>query len=145
MRSDALEVKAKGVCGWFKGKMLRVFGERRSGNGWLWHAAALMSLLVIPLTLGAQSCPLCYQSAASGGPHFLQALRNGVIILFFPPLLIFGVIFYAAYRKRNQFNSTESATRIEFEFDEPECGPEGSRDDGARPQHRADVADTIEL
>jgi hypothetical protein len=135
----------EGVWGWLRGQILKVFSKRRAGNGWLWRAAALMSLLVMPLTLGAQSCPLCYQSAASGGPHFLQALRNGVIILFFPPLLIFGVIFYAAYRKRNQFNSAESATRIEFAFDEPECGPEGSLDDGARPQHRANIADTIEL
>ena len=138
-------MKAEGVPGWFKEQMLRIFSERQSGNSWLLRAAALMASLVIPMALGAQSCPLCYQSAASGGPHLLQALRNGVLIMFFPPLLIFGAIFYAAYRKRNQFNSTESATRIEFEFDEPECGPEASFDDGARLQHHADIAATIEL
>jgi hypothetical protein len=138
-------MNAEGVPSWFRGQILRVFSVRQSGNSWLSRAAALIVLLGIPLALRAQSCPLCYQSAASGGSHFLQALRNGVLILFFPPLLIFGAIFYAAYRKRNQFNSTENATRIEFEFDEPECGPEGSLDDGARPPHRADIADTIEL
>jgi hypothetical protein len=121
------------------------FEVRQSGTRWLSRVAAGMGLLAIPLALGAQSCPLCYQSAASSGPHFIQALRNGILILFFTPLLILGAIFYAAYRKRNQFNSTESTTRIEFEFDEPGCGQKGSLDDGAHPQRRADVADTIEL
>jgi hypothetical protein len=122
-----------------------VFRVKQSGSRWLSRAATLAGLIAIPQALGAQSCPLCYQSAASGGPQFIQALRNGILILFIPPFLIFGAIFYAAYRKRNQFNSTESATRIEFEFDEPEFGQEGSLDNGAQPQQRAEVADTIEL
>ena len=125
--------------------MLKVFSVRQSGNGWLLRVAALIALLVIPLALGAQSCPLCYQSAASGGSHFLQALRNGVLIMLFPPLLIFGAIFYVAYRKRDQFNSTDGTTRIEFEFDEPERGPQGLLDDTSHPHHRPDIAETIEL
>lgn len=138
-------MKAEGARGWFEGGMLRVFSVRQSGNGWLSRAAALMGLLLIPLTLGAQSCPLCYQSAASGGPHFLQALRNGILVLFIPPLLILGAIFYAAYRKRDQFNSTEGITRIEFEFDEPDSGQERPLDAGGQLRRRAKVADTIEL
>ena len=138
-------MKTEGVPGLFKGQMLRVFSVRQSGNGWLSRAAALMGLLVIPLTLGAQSCPLCYQSAASGGPHFLQALRNGILVLFIPPLLILGAIFYVAYRKRDQFNSTEGITRIEFEFDKPDSRQERPLDAGGRLQRHAHVADTIEL
>jgi hypothetical protein len=125
--------------------MLMVFHVRKSGSRWLAHASAVMGLVAIPMALGAQSCPLCYQSAASGGPQFIQALRNGILILFIPPLLIFGAIFYAAYRKRNQFNSGETSTRIEFEFDETGCRQEDSLDDGAHPRPRAAVADTIEL
>jgi hypothetical protein len=121
------------------------FHLKQSRSRWRSRAATLGGLMAIPVALGAQSCPLCYQSAASGGAQFIQALRNGILILFLPPVLIFGAIFYAAYRKRNQFNSTESGTRIEFEFDEPEFGQEGSLDRDAQPRRRADLAHTIEL
>ena len=122
-----------------------MFRVKQSGSRWLSRAATLAGLIAIPQALGAQSCPLCYQSAASGGPQFIQALRNGILILFIPPFLIFGAIFYAAYRKRDQFNTTEGITRIEFEFDEPDNGQERPLDAGEQLRLRAKVADTIEL
>ena len=50
---------------------------------------------------------MCYQTTAGSGAQVIQALRHGILIMFFPPILIMGAIFYAAYRKRHQFNSTE--------------------------------------
>jgi hypothetical protein len=52
---------------------------------------------------------MCYQTAAGSGAQFIQALRHGILIMFFPPILIMAAIFYAAYRKRNQFNSVDGA------------------------------------
>lgn len=52
---------------------------------------------------------MCYQTAANSGAQFIQALRHGILIMFFPPILIMAAIFYAAYRKRDQFNTHASA------------------------------------
>jgi hypothetical protein len=71
-------------------------------------AVALLAFLS-PSALFAQGCAMCYQTAAGSGAQFIQALRHGILIMFFPPILIMGAIFYAAYRKRNQFNSAEGA------------------------------------
>jgi hypothetical protein len=38
--------------------------------------------------------------------------------MFSPPILIMGAIFYAAYRKRNQFNSAEGAAAGEIALEE---------------------------
>ncbi len=74
--------------------------------------------LLSPSTLFAQGCALCYQSAAASGAQFIQALRHGIEIMFFPPILIMAAIFYAAYRKRNQFNSVEGAVAGETALEE---------------------------
>src|ERR1700722_13573756 len=65
--------------------------------------------LLSPSVLFAQGCAMCYQAAAGSGAQVIQALRHGILIMFFPPILIMGAIFFAAYRKRNQFNSVEGA------------------------------------
>jgi hypothetical protein len=62
-----------------------------------------LAVLVSPSALYAQSCALCYQTAANSGPHFIQALKHGILILLFPPLLIGTGIAIMAYRKRNQY------------------------------------------
>src|ERR1700752_2593461 len=68
-----------------------------------------IAALLSPSALFAQGCAMCYQSAASSGGQFIQALRLGILIMFFPPILIMAAILYAAYRKRNQFNSVDGA------------------------------------
>src|ERR1700747_3922581 len=72
-------------------------------------AAAVVAAALSPSALFAQGCAMCDQAAAGSGAQFIQALRHGILIMFFPPILIMGAIFYAAYRKRNQFNSAEGA------------------------------------
>jgi hypothetical protein len=74
--------------------------------------------LLSPSALFAQGCAPCYQTAASSGAQFIQALRPGILIMFFPPILIMVAIFYAAYRKRNQFNSVDGAAASEVVFEE---------------------------
>ncbi len=80
-------------------------------------AIGLLALLS-PSALFAQGCALCYQGAAASGAQFIQALRHGILIMFFPPILIMGAIFYAAYRKRNQFNCVEGAVAGETALEE---------------------------
>jgi hypothetical protein len=59
--------------------------------------------LALPGPLYAQSCALCYQAAANSGANFIEALKKGILVLVFPPLLIGCAIVLAAYRKRHQY------------------------------------------
>jgi hypothetical protein len=56
-----------------------------------------------PGALHAQSCALCYQVAANSGANFIQALKHGIFVLLFPPLVIGTAVVIAAYRKRYQY------------------------------------------
>ena len=72
--------------------------------GKLAGALAMLFALASPAALYAQSCAMCYQSAAASGPRSIHALKLGILILMFPPLLITAGVMYLAYRKRDQFN-----------------------------------------
>jgi hypothetical protein len=64
--------------------------------------------LAIPLPAFSQSCYLCYTQAASGTTKLIQALRSGILVLMLPPLFLSAGITYLAYRKRNQFKSSDN-------------------------------------
>jgi hypothetical protein len=66
--------------------------------------SATLAALIAPALASAQSCALCYSQAAGSGSHLIQALRSGILILVFPPMLISIGLAVMAYRKRNQFN-----------------------------------------
>ena len=55
----------------------------------------------------AQNCALCYTQAASAGSRVIQGLRSGILVLIIPPMFLSVGITVLAYRKRNQFSSTE--------------------------------------
>jgi hypothetical protein len=77
-------------------------GNRRLKN--IARLALVVALLAIPASLGAQSCAMCYQSAAASGPRTIHALNTGILILMFPPAIITFGLFYLAYKKRDSFN-----------------------------------------
>jgi hypothetical protein len=79
---------------------------RKKTSGFLKRGLAAVAVLASPVALHAQGCAMCYQSAAASGPRSIQALKSGILILIFPPVLITTAIAYLAYRKRNKFNST---------------------------------------
>jgi len=79
-------------------------GKKRGIAVILRRAAAALAVIASPATLYAQSCAMCYQSAAASGPRSIHALKLGILILMFPPLLITAGVVYLAYRKRDQFN-----------------------------------------
>lgn len=65
---------------------------------------AVAFVLVIGPTLArAQGCAMCSRTAAAAKASGIQALRSGILILLFPPLLIFIGIFAVAYKRRNRF------------------------------------------
>lgn len=68
------------------------------------RAAACAAVILSPSALYAQSCAMCYQSAAASGPRTIHALKAGILILMFPPLLITAEIVYLAYSRRDKFN-----------------------------------------
>ena len=78
---------------------------------------ACMTLLLSPGAMYAQGCAMCYQSAASSGARFITALRHGILVMFFPPLLIFAGILVAAYRKRDQFNGDKRVAESDYDLD----------------------------
>jgi len=68
------------------------------------RGAALFVALFTPALAFAQNCALCYSQAAGSGARLIQALRSGILILVFPPMLICIGLAFTAYRKRNRFN-----------------------------------------
>ena len=52
----------------------------------------------------AQSCAMCYTSAAASKGGGISALQHGILILLIPPLLIFTGICVAAFRRPNKFD-----------------------------------------
>jgi hypothetical protein len=79
---------------------------RKKTSGLLKRGLAALAILASPAALYAQGCAMCYQSAAASGPRSIHALKSGILILVFPPVLITTAIAYLAYKKRNKFNST---------------------------------------
>jgi hypothetical protein len=61
-------------------------------------------LLISPPYLHAQGCAMCYQSAAASGTRLIHALKNGIVILMIPPLLMTGAFARLVYRRRNLCN-----------------------------------------
>jgi hypothetical protein len=70
------------------------------------RVASLLSfcaaLIALPIThVHAQSCAMCYQSAAAAGPQGGAALRHGILILFIPAISLFVGIFALIYHRRD--------------------------------------------
>jgi len=73
------------------------------------RASRILATLAISTACYAQNCALCYTQAASAGSRIIQGLRTGILILIVPPLFMSVGITWLAYRKRNQFNGSDSS------------------------------------
>lgn len=91
----------------------RTFGKAL--KGWITALVALVLLLVAGEPAWAQGCAMCYTAAAAAKATAIKALRSGILILLFPPGLIFIAILVVAYRRRNTFNvPEETAEELEI-------------------------------
>jgi len=63
---------------------------------WFWKIvfpiAVVCAFSVICVNAFAQGCASCYTTASAGGPQTARALRSGILLLLFPPTLIFAGI-----------------------------------------------------
>lgn len=57
--------------------------------------------LLFSTNLFAQGCASCYTTAAAGGLQTAHALRAGILVLAFPPTLIFVGIIFTLQRWKN--------------------------------------------
>jgi hypothetical protein len=71
-----------------------------------WTRAAILLLLLTAICSPAwgQSCSLCYTQAASAGSRMIQALRSGILVLIFPPMVICIGLTILTYRKKDRFH-----------------------------------------
>jgi hypothetical protein len=84
-------------------------GKNRGIAGMLRRALAALTVIASPAALYAQSCAMCYQSAAASGPRSIHALKVGILILMFPPLLITAGVIYRGSPKSAQLHAAWSA------------------------------------
>ena len=68
----------------------------------------LTAALTLPLLAFSQGCALCYTQAAASGARMIRALRSGIIVLIIPPLSVCMGAIALTYRRRNQFNQTDT-------------------------------------
>ena len=67
-------------------------------------SAALIALATSSVAI-AQTCPACYNNAAAQSPGLLHALKTGILVMMFPTVIMFIVIFTVLYRRRNTFHA----------------------------------------
>jgi hypothetical protein len=76
--------------------------------------AATFAALASATTARAQSCAMCYNTAAAAKAAAIQALRSGILILLVPVALMFIGIFILAFRSKERLNEP-SAEQIDYD------------------------------
>jgi len=63
----------------------------------------LAALLLAGSHVFAQSCAMCYTTAAGGGAGVIRALKGGILVLAVPPVLLFtGLVSIVARWRTNE-------------------------------------------
>jgi len=81
---------------------------------WLRRASAPLlgcGFLLLASDLFAQGCASCYTSAAAGGPQTAHALRSGILVLLFPPTILFAAIIITLRRWRGSTSRLSDSKR----------------------------------
>jgi len=85
---------------------------RKLASGRSLYVVGIMLFVAAALTLPplafSQGCALCYTQAAASGARMIRALRSGIIVLIIPPLSVCMGAIALTYRRRNQFNQTDT-------------------------------------
>ncbi len=79
--------------------------ERRN---WAEVVAAAVLVLAGSAVARAQSCAMCYNTAAAAKAAAIQALRSGILVLLIPVVLMFIGIFLMAFRSKERFAEPDS-------------------------------------
>jgi hypothetical protein len=81
-------------------------------------AAAAVAVMGLAQSAWAQGCVMCYTSASALGKRGIHYLDAGIIVLFFPPVLIFAGILYFLHRRSSTW-AVESDEQFTVEFGAP--------------------------
>ncbi len=73
---------------------------------WIVPAATAFGSFVNAGAAKAQSCAMCYNTAAAAKAAAIQALRSGILILLVPVALLFIGIFVLAFRSKERFGES---------------------------------------
>ena len=71
----------------------------------------MCGLLLLVSDLFAQGCASCYTSAAAAGPQTAHALRSGILVLLFPPTILFAAIIITLRRWRRSTSKLSDPKR----------------------------------
>ncbi len=67
----------------------------------IFYCFVLGFAVAIPSSAFAQSCAMCYRSAAQSGPAATRALAQGILVLLIPTLTFFVGVLVFAIRRAN--------------------------------------------
>jgi len=73
--------------------------------------AVLFCVLRVDAAAFAQGCSSCYTTAAAGGAQTVHALRSGILVLLFPPVLIFSGVVTLVWRWRSRVSPGQMEKR----------------------------------
>jgi hypothetical protein len=85
--------------------------DSRPGR-WLIRVIPAAVAVATPVAARAQGCAMCYTSASAAKRVGMEALQNGVFILFFPPLLMFAAILWQTFHRRNAQEAGEMESSL---------------------------------
>ncbi len=82
-------------------------------------AKALLFAMLLSgaVAASAQNCALCYTQAAGSGSKLKAALRSGILILIFPPMMICTGLIVTSYRRRNRFHQEKDEDVVKRDSD----------------------------
>ena len=84
------------------------FGFRNPVCRWIVTAVTTFVTVMNATAARAQSCAMCYNTAAAAKAAAIQALRSGILILLVPVALMFIGIFMLAFRSKERFTEFET-------------------------------------
>jgi hypothetical protein len=85
-----------------------IFGLRNAVCRWTVTAVTAFVAIMNTTVARAQSCAMCYNTAAAAKAAAIQALRSGILILLVPVAFLFIGIFILAFRSKERFTEFET-------------------------------------
>jgi len=89
------------------------FNFRNSAWKRVVELSAGLAMVLKPVLLHAQGCAMCYTSAAAAKTAAIEALRNGILVLLIPPVLMTTAIFALALCRQDRFNDQAAGGTVD--------------------------------
>src|SRR5438552_16290729 len=93
-------------------RMRDPISKARACRGPILAAVILIVMFASSTVAWGQGCAMCYNSAAAAKASAIQALKQGILVLLFPPLAMFIGIFALAFRLRHRFNDVVTSEKF---------------------------------